>query len=79
MESRLGPMSREITDSRVKTQEELDALYQKILTYILLCSGMGSPTDINTMKEATGFTLIRPFPGTIISNITLTASCRNVG
>nr|XP_046228182.1 cilia- and flagella-associated protein 206 [Scatophagus argus] len=50
--SRLSPVSREITDSRVKTQEELEALYQKIITYILLRSSMGSPTDVNTVQEA---------------------------
>nr|XP_020467155.1 cilia- and flagella-associated protein 206 isoform X2 [Monopterus albus] len=52
-ESRLSPLSREIADSRVKTREELDALYRKIVTYILLLSGMGSPTDVNTLQEAT--------------------------
>ncbi|GAA6218532.1 cilia- and flagella-associated protein 206 [Lates japonicus] len=53
VESRLNLVSREITDSRVKTREELDALYHKIITYILLRSGMGSPTDVNTVQEAT--------------------------
>ncbi|XP_070705854.1 cilia- and flagella-associated protein 206 [Pempheris klunzingeri] len=53
MESRLSPVSREITDSRVKTREELDALYRKIITYILLRSSMGSPTDVSTVQEAT--------------------------
>ncbi|KAE8278031.1 Cilia- and flagella-associated protein 206 [Larimichthys crocea] len=52
-ESKLSPVSREITDSRVKTREELDALYCKIITYILLRSGMGSPTDVNIVQEAT--------------------------
>ncbi|KAM3603604.1 uncharacterized protein V6R79_025765 [Siganus canaliculatus] len=53
MQSRLNPLSREITDSRVKTREECHALYRKIVSFILLCSGMGSPTDVNTVKEAT--------------------------
>ncbi|XP_040920656.1 cilia- and flagella-associated protein 206 [Toxotes jaculatrix] len=53
LESRLSPVSREITDSRVKTREELDALYRKIVTYILLRSDMGSPTDVNAVREAT--------------------------
>lgn len=60
LESKLSPVSREITDSRVKTREELDALYRRIITYILLRSGMGSPTDVNTVQEATGFTLTSP-------------------
>lgn len=54
VESRLSPLSREITDSRVKTQEELDDLYNKIVLYILLRSSMGSPTDAKTMQEAKG-------------------------
>lgn len=58
-ELRLSPVSREITDSRVKTQEEFDSLYRKIISYILLRSSMGSPTDVNTLQEATGFTLTR--------------------
>ncbi|XP_029281353.1 cilia- and flagella-associated protein 206 isoform X2 [Cottoperca gobio] len=52
-ESRLSPVSREITDTRVKTREELDALYRKIITYIQLHSSMGSPTDVTAVKEAT--------------------------
>ncbi|XP_044185959.1 cilia- and flagella-associated protein 206 [Thunnus albacares] len=53
LESRLSTVSREITDSRVTRREELDTLYCKIVTYILLRSGMGSPTDSNTVQEAT--------------------------
>ncbi|XP_060931407.1 cilia- and flagella-associated protein 206 isoform X2 [Limanda limanda] len=53
LDSMLSPVSRDITDSRGKTREELDALYRKIMTYIVLRSGMGSPTDDNTMQEAT--------------------------
>ncbi|XP_063758825.1 cilia- and flagella-associated protein 206 isoform X2 [Eleginops maclovinus] len=53
LESRLSSVSREITDSRVKTREEFDALYRKIITYIQLRSGMDSPTDVTAMKEAT--------------------------
>uniref|UniRef100_A0A8D3DFA0 Cilia- and flagella-associated protein 206 n=1 Tax=Scophthalmus maximus TaxID=52904 RepID=A0A8D3DFA0_SCOMX len=52
-ECRLNTVSREITDSRVKTREELDALYRKIVTYILLRSAMGSPTHGDTVQEAT--------------------------
>lgn len=56
MESRLSTVSREITDSRARTWDELDALYRKIITYILLRSGMGSPAAVDTVKEATGWT-----------------------
>ncbi|CAB1342776.1 unnamed protein product [Coregonus sp. 'balchen'] len=53
LQSRLVPVSREITDSRVKTREDLEGLYHKIVSYVLLCSGLGSPTDITTVREAT--------------------------
>uniref|UniRef100_A0A8C4DWF3 Cilia- and flagella-associated protein 206 n=1 Tax=Dicentrarchus labrax TaxID=13489 RepID=A0A8C4DWF3_DICLA len=53
LESKLSTVSREITDSRVKTREELDALYRKIITYILLRSALGSPADTSAVQEAT--------------------------
>ncbi|KAG9347408.1 hypothetical protein JZ751_004975, partial [Albula glossodonta] len=53
MQSRLATLIREITDSRVKAREELDILYRKIVSYMLLRSGVGSPTDIHTVREAT--------------------------
>ncbi|XP_040016768.2 cilia- and flagella-associated protein 206 isoform X1 [Gasterosteus aculeatus] len=51
-ESRLGVVSREITDSRGKTWEELHALYNKIITYIQLRSGIDSPADDSAVREA---------------------------
>ncbi|XP_070782318.1 cilia- and flagella-associated protein 206 [Enoplosus armatus] len=67
VESRLSPVSREITDSRVTTREELDALYRKIVAYILLRSGMGSPTDGATLQEATA-ALQSVFPQTEVGS-----------
>lgn len=53
VESKLSPVSRAITDLRVKTQEDLEALYYKIINYILLRSGMGSMTDTHVLHETT--------------------------
>ncbi|XP_075410143.1 cilia- and flagella-associated protein 206 [Tenrec ecaudatus] len=53
LESRLGPISREITDNRSCAREELESLYRKIVSYVLLRSGLGSPTDIKIVREAT--------------------------
>ncbi|PAA67666.1 hypothetical protein BOX15_Mlig012917g1, partial [Macrostomum lignano] len=53
MKSRLMPVMREITDSRARTRDELDSLYRKIVSAVLLQSGLGSPTDINVVREAT--------------------------
>ncbi|XP_061669217.1 cilia- and flagella-associated protein 206 isoform X2 [Syngnathoides biaculeatus] len=63
LESRLNQVSREITDSRVKTKEQLDALYRKIITFILLGSGLGSPSDVSSVQEATA-ALQSIFPST---------------
>ena len=48
------PVIREITDSRARTREELESLYRKIVSAVLLRSGLGSPTDIAVVREATG-------------------------
>lgn len=55
LESRLQPVLREITDSRARTREELESLYRKIVSAVLLRSGLGSPTDIAVVREATGW------------------------
>ncbi len=54
LESRLQPIIREIADARAKTKEDLENLYRKIVSAILLRSGLGSPTDISVVREATG-------------------------
>uniref|UniRef100_A0A8C6X8T0 Cilia- and flagella-associated protein 206 n=1 Tax=Naja naja TaxID=35670 RepID=A0A8C6X8T0_NAJNA len=53
LDSRLAPVSREITDNRARTREELESVYRKIVSYVLLRSGLGSPTDIKVIREAT--------------------------
>ncbi|XP_017653055.1 cilia- and flagella-associated protein 206 [Nannospalax galili] len=53
LEFRLGSVSREITDNRACAREELESLYRKIVSYVLLRSGLGSPTDIKVVREAT--------------------------
>ncbi|XP_046851113.1 cilia- and flagella-associated protein 206-like [Xenia sp. Carnegie-2017] len=53
LETRLSPVVREITDSRARNRDELEALYRKIVSCVLLRSGLGSPTDITVVREAT--------------------------
>ncbi|XP_071479028.1 cilia- and flagella-associated protein 206-like [Diadema antillarum] len=53
LEQRLTPVIREITDSRARTRDELESLYRKIVSAVLLRSGLGSPTDIAVVREAT--------------------------
>ncbi|XP_053743106.1 cilia- and flagella-associated protein 206-like [Synchiropus splendidus] len=52
-ESRGRPVSAEITQSQAESSEELNALHRQIVTYILLSSGEGSPTDDDVVQEAT--------------------------
>ena len=48
---KLQNLHREVMDTRARTREELDSVYRKIVMFILLHSGMGSPTDITALKE----------------------------
>jgi hypothetical protein len=51
LEGRLQPITREITDTRARSKDELEGLYRKIVSYILLRSGLGSATDIIVVRE----------------------------
>ncbi|XP_056284443.1 cilia- and flagella-associated protein 206 [Pseudoliparis swirei] len=51
-ESRLSAVSREITDSRAKTGDDMAALYRRIVAYMQLSSGLVSPTDRHAEQEA---------------------------
>ncbi|CAF1493419.1 unnamed protein product, partial [Didymodactylos carnosus] len=67
LQSRLQPILREITDNRSTTKEELESLYRKIVSSVLLRSGLGSPTDISVVREATA-ALQSVFPQTELGN-----------
>lgn len=54
LEGRLAPLLRDITDSRPRMQEEMKNVYQMIVSYVLLSSGLGSPTDIEVVREVIG-------------------------
>ncbi|XP_064396896.1 cilia- and flagella-associated protein 206-like isoform X2 [Halichondria panicea] len=53
LEARLEPIIRDIADTRARSREELEGLYRKIVSYALLRSGLGSPTEIAVVREAT--------------------------
>ncbi|KAM9383038.1 cilia- and flagella-associated protein 206 [Phaethornis superciliosus] len=53
LEERLAPLVRDITDSRPRVEKEMETVYQKIVSYVLLRSGLGSPTDIEVVREVT--------------------------
>ncbi|CAF1168472.1 unnamed protein product [Rotaria sordida] len=67
LETRLQPILREITDNRASTKDELESLYRKIVSSVLLRSGLGSPTDISVVREATA-ALQSVFPQTELGN-----------
>ncbi|NXG75976.1 CF206 protein, partial [Baryphthengus martii] len=50
---RLAPLVRDITDSRPRVKEEMKNVYQKIVSYVLLSSGLGSPTAVEVVREVT--------------------------
>lgn len=54
----MSPLRREITDSRLKTRDAFDALHNKIASYILQRSKVGSPADINNVNQAKGSTVV---------------------
>lgn len=54
LQSRLLSVSREITDCRAKTREDLQSLYSRIVSYVMQRSNLGSATDINAVRETTG-------------------------
>jgi len=70
LESRILPVTREVTDYRARTREEFESLYRKIVTYVLLRSGMGSATDIAVVRETTA-ALQSVFPQTELGTFML--------
>ncbi|NWW49301.1 CF206 protein, partial [Pedionomus torquatus] len=52
LEGKLAPAVRDITDSHPRVRE-FQSMYQKIVSYVLLSSGLGSPTDIEVIREVT--------------------------
>uniref|UniRef100_A0A8C3V2W1 Cilia- and flagella-associated protein 206 n=1 Tax=Catharus ustulatus TaxID=91951 RepID=A0A8C3V2W1_CATUS len=66
LEGKLAPVVRAITESGPHAQENMENVYQKIITYALLSSGLGSPTDIEAVREVTA-ALQSVFPQTEMS------------
>uniref|UniRef100_A0A8C6SAY3 Cilia- and flagella-associated protein 206 n=1 Tax=Neogobius melanostomus TaxID=47308 RepID=A0A8C6SAY3_9GOBI len=67
VDSKLIPLSREITDARVKTRDQAETLYRKITHYVLLRSGMGTPSDTDALHQTTA-ALQSVFPQTEVSS-----------
>ncbi|XP_065649778.1 cilia- and flagella-associated protein 206 isoform X3 [Hydra vulgaris] len=53
LDQRTQTLVREITDNKARTKDELEFLYVRIVSYLILRSGLGSPTDINVVREST--------------------------
>ncbi|NXR26549.1 CF206 protein, partial [Cinclus mexicanus] len=53
LEGKLAPVVRAITEAGPRVQENTENVYQKIVTYVLLRSGLGPPTDIEAVREVT--------------------------
>ncbi|NXP28173.1 CF206 protein, partial [Scytalopus superciliaris] len=70
LEGKLAPVVRDITDSYPRVQEEMEKAYQNIVSYVLLSSGLGSPTDIEVVREVTA-ALQSVFPQTEMTTFIL--------
>ncbi|XP_063245691.1 cilia- and flagella-associated protein 206 [Prinia subflava] len=53
LKGKLAPVVRAITERDPHGQEETENVYQKMVTYALLRCGLGSPTDIEAIREVT--------------------------
>ncbi|KAM9792701.1 cilia- and flagella-associated protein 206-like [Neosynchiropus ocellatus] len=65
-ESRVRPVGSEITHSKARSSEELYALYHQIVTYILLSSGVDSPTERMVQEVAAALDSIFPAANMVI-------------
>ncbi|OON19371.1 hypothetical protein X801_04765, partial [Opisthorchis viverrini] len=53
MQSRLEPVMTEALEARGRTQEQMDDAYRRIVSAVLLFSGLGSPTNVAVVRETT--------------------------
>ncbi|VDP73030.1 unnamed protein product [Echinostoma caproni] len=53
MQARLEPVIQEAIDARARTREEMEDVYRKIISAVLLRSGLGSPTNVEVVRETT--------------------------
>ncbi|KAL3319777.1 hypothetical protein Ciccas_001548 [Cichlidogyrus casuarinus] len=53
LNERLSQVMREILDARATSKIEFQEIYRKIITLMLLKSGLGSPTNVRVVREAT--------------------------
>lgn len=49
-----APFIKEIIATYAKTKEDLEKLYRKIVVTTVISSGLGNPTHLNILREATG-------------------------
>jgi hypothetical protein len=52
MEVKLGSLTREVVENQVTSKAGLDALYSKVVTTVVLRSGLGNPTSGKVLREA---------------------------
>ncbi|KAG5452731.1 Cilia- and flagella-associated protein 206 [Clonorchis sinensis] len=53
MQARLEPVMTEALEARGRTQEETEDAYRRIVSAVLLLSGLGSPTNVAVVRETT--------------------------
>ncbi|XP_022249158.1 cilia- and flagella-associated protein 206-like isoform X1 [Limulus polyphemus] len=61
--SRLQSIQQEITDARARTKQQLELLYSTIVSYLLMKTGLGNPSETGAVRETTA-ALQNVFPQT---------------
>jgi hypothetical protein len=51
---RTAPFIKEIIETCAKSKDDLEKLYRKIVVTTVISSGIGNPTHLNILREATG-------------------------
>ncbi|XP_076372352.1 cilia- and flagella-associated protein 206 isoform X2 [Tachypleus tridentatus] len=52
--SKLQSVLQEIIDTRARTKQQLELLYSKIVSYLLMKTGLGNPNETGAVRETTG-------------------------
>jgi hypothetical protein len=66
---RTSPFVKEIIETYAKTKEDLEKLHRKIVVTTVISSGLGNPTHLNILREASGKFSIQPFMVTVLLRI----------
>ena len=70
LDTKLASLTRMVVEDTARTKQGLDSLYRRLVTLVVLRSGLGNPTDPSVVAEA-NTCLSTVFPVSGIDNSTL--------